>query len=696
MAASAQTAPELPSVTVQATRLPSDPPFGTSLGGEALNARQNAIGDTASLLNGVPGVDLQVNGGISSLPSIHGLADDRVSTLVDGVQTTAACPNHMNPPLSYADPSAVGRVDVFGGIAPVSKGGDNIGGTVAVESKPPLFTDPGQGIRASGQLSAYYKSNAGNLGSSVQAAMAGETVSLGATGGWNHAADYTSGNGNTVYSTSYETMDYSVIAAVQKDGQTLVFRGGQQFIPYENFANQPMDMVGNHQQFVNAHYTGAFDWGMVDALGFWNHVNHQMNTTATDKQTGMNMPMYTDGVDSGYNIKAELPLTPRDTVRFGNELHLQTLNDWWPPTTAAGGGMGPNTFLNINNGRRDRFGTFAEWEGKWNPAWTTVAGVRNDIVWSDAGNVRGYDTTATYAPDAAAFNARRHSRTDYNFDGTLLSRYEPDQVSTYEAGFARKTRSPSLYERYAWTTNGGMTAPMIGWFGDGNGYVGNPGLRPESAHTVSVSAGWHDDAHTDWEVKATPYFTYVHDYINVDYLGPNTYNNAGTTNGSILRFANHDAELYGTDLSGRKTLADDDRWGRFGVGGVAGWVRGYQVNNGNSLYHLMPLNAELVLDHKLGGWSSAAELRLVDGKSEADPLRQEPTTPGYAVINLRTAYDWQNIRLDLGIDNLFNRQHYDPLGGVALGDYWHNGGTGFYAPLAAMGRSFNAGVTMTF
>ena len=35
-----------------------------------------------------------------------------------------------------------------------------------------------------------------------------------------------------------------------------------------------------------------------------------------------------------------------------------------------------------------------------------------------------------------------------------------------------KTRSPTLYERYAWSTTPWPTS-MNGWFGDGNGYVGN-------------------------------------------------------------------------------------------------------------------------------------------------------------------------------------------------------------------------------
>jgi iron complex outermembrane recepter protein len=237
---------------------------------------------------------------------------------------------------------------------------------------------------------------------------------------------------------------------------------------------------------------------------------------------------------------------------------------------------------------------------------------------------------------------------------------------------------------------------MIGWFGDGNGYVGNTELKPEVAHTVSLTGELHDAERKDWSVSATPYYTYAHNYINVDYVGVNSYPGNSP---NVLRFANHDAQLYGTDLSGYTALADDATLGHFGVTGIAGFVRGNQINNGNSLYHMMPLNLKMTLDHKLGGWSNAIDLRMVGSKSEADPLRQEPFTPGFAIVNMRTAYDWQNVRLDAGIDNLFDHQYYDPLGGAAVGNYYANRTTangGAYGPLASMGRSYNAGVTVKF
>ena len=40
--------------------------------------------------------------------------------------------------------------------------------------------------------------------------------------------------------------------------------------------------------------------------------------------------------------------------------------------------MGPLTFWNINNGKRNRLGTYAEWDAEWNDQWSTLLGVRNE------------------------------------------------------------------------------------------------------------------------------------------------------------------------------------------------------------------------------------------------------------------------------------------------------------------------------
>ena len=78
------------------------PAASTILAGEAI-AGQRATSDIATLLTVPPGVSIYQAGGVSALPAINGLADDRVKILVNGMAVTSACGNHMNPPRSYGE-----------------------------------------------------------------------------------------------------------------------------------------------------------------------------------------------------------------------------------------------------------------------------------------------------------------------------------------------------------------------------------------------------------------------------------------------------------------------------------------------------------------------------------------------------------------------------------------------------------------
>jgi iron complex outermembrane receptor protein len=238
-----------------------------------------------------------------------------------------------------------------------------------------------------------------------------------------------------------------------------------------------------------------------------------------------------------------------------------------------------------------------------------------------------------------------------------------------------------------------MASGMINWFGDGNYYVGNLDLKPETAHTLSVTADWHDSARKNWEIKVTPYYTYVQDYIGVNVIGTSTY---GDNTFNQLQFANHNAELYGLDVSGLVGLWNSNSFGTGQFKGTMGYVRGETLDTGDSLYHLMPLNARLALEQKVSGWTNTIEWQLVDRKSRVDPLRYEPVTGGYGLVNLRTGYAWKSVRVDLGVTNLFNKFYSLPLGGVNFDDYLASGWMGKIAPLAGQGRSVDASITVKF
>jgi iron complex outermembrane receptor protein len=669
---------------------------------------------------------------------IHGLGDDRLRIKVDGMDLVSACANHMNPPLSYLDPTNVARATVFAGLAPVSSGGDSIGGTIRVDSPEPVFARAGQGALLKGEAGTFYRSNGHAMGANLSATAAGENLSVSYSGSTAQSDNYTAGGdfkpaglayiqtaqslynstvylpGDEVGSSQYRSTNQSLGFALRHDNHLVDLKLGYQHIPYQGFPNQRMDMTDNTSTQVNLGYTGQYDWGTLEARIYHEHTEHEMNFLQ-DKAfwymgNAPGMPMFTDGENTGASIKGDIMLSARDRLRVGGEVQLYRLDDWWPPSGT--GGMAPNTFLNINNGKRDRYAAFGEWEARWTPQWLSLLGLRYETVKMDTGPVQGYN--APYAGDAAAFNASDRALTNHNWDLTALARYTPASTQTFEFGYARKTRSPNLYERYAWSTVG-MAMNMVNLAGDGNGYVGNLDLKPETAHTLSATFDWHDAGEQARGLKITPYYTYLQDYINARRCGPGDTHVMGMmavcTNANLsatdqfvfLKYDNQDAQLYGIDVSGYFPLAQHTGFGSFTVNGLLNYVRGETTRGTNdTLYNLMPLNAKLALTQTLGGWTNIAEVQLVDAKTDVSRIRNEVSTSGYSLLNLRSSYAWKTARLDMGIENVFDRLYSTPLGGAYVGQgVTMPAGAGAGRPawgtaVPGMGRSIYAGVNVQF
>src|SRR5574343_136248 len=721
-------------VVVSADRLP-EVTKPRQVGAAEIAAKPAVTRDTAALLRDVPGVSLYGAGGVSSMPAIHGLADDRIRIKVDDMDLISHCGNHMNPPLSYIDPSSVASVKVYAGITPVSIGGDSIAGTIKVESTAPQFAAEGQGLLTKGELGGFYRSNSNALGGNASATLATEQLSISYKGSTVEAGNYKAGGdfkpggmsyktstqvppastrylaGNEVGSSLYKATNHLIGLAARSANHLFDLKIGFQDIPYQGFPNQRMDMTGNESQHANLRYTGRYDWGTLQARLYHEHTRHKMNfleDKAYYYQNGaQGMPMDTEGKNTGAVLKADIALNARDLLRVGGEYQRYRFDDWW--VRSGNGGMSPNTFWSIKNGERDRYALFGEWEAAWSPQWLSLFGVRNETVKMDSGPVAGYN--ANYNGDANAFNGKDRSKTDNNWDLTALARYTASQTQTYEFGYARKTRSPNLYERFAWST-GGMAMNMINMVGDGNGYVGDGNLKPEVADTISATADWHDAERKEWGLKVTPYYTYVEDYINARRCAASDSNWAGqpctaaanqtrTNNFVFLKYANQDARLYGLDLSGYFPLAKTAGFGTFTASGMLNYVRGRTASGkDDDLYNIMPLNAKLAVAHQLGGWNSTAELVLVDDKKDVAQERNELKTPGYGLFNLRTSYTWKQVRLGVGGDNVFDRLYYHPLGGAYVGQgttmppLHANSPYGISVP--GMGRSLYAGINLKF
>jgi len=756
--ATAQTtaASTLPVITVNASKI-SPLPSATPLDKASLAPKLSATSDTASLLSDVPGLSLYGAGGVSSLPAINGLADDRLRIKVDGMDLIASCPNHMNPALSYLDPTQLGLFKVFAGITPVSAGGDSIGGSIVAESRAAEFAAPGQPAIVKGEAGAFYRSNNKASGANLSASYATEQFNISYSGSTARADntvagadfksyDFTGRLGHTlardeVGSTAYETRNHSLGLAF-KSGQHLIeARLGIQDMPFQLYPNQRMDMLYNKQDSINLHYLGQFAWGALDARVYRENVDHFMDFGADKRYwygngappigsggpTAVNgtpcsplsatcaagMPMYTEGKTTGISVKADIALNPQDLLRTGAELQQYRINDWWPasgammwsPTTTSYAQPG-KSFWNIRDGQRDRMALFAELEARKNAQWMTLVGARVEQVKMDAGQVQGYNMAATamgaQARDANAFNAQNHASTDTNVDVSAMAKYTANANYDIEFGFAHKVRSPNVYERFPWST-WQMAALMNNFVGDGNGYVGNLKLMPEKANTLSATFDWHA-ADSAWGFKATPIYTQVDDYIDAVQWNATTNAPATTrvTNGfGVLKYMNQSARLYGVNLSGHMSLAKS-AWGEFGVKGLLNYTKGTNEDTGGNLYNTMPMNAKLAVTQTVGGWANSAELVMVSAKDDVNAMRNEIKTPGYSLVNLRGSYSWKTVRLDFGVENLFDKFYNLPTGGAYTGQ-----GTTMTNPalpnypqwgtaVPGMGRSVYVGVNAKF
>lgn len=641
------------------------------------------------------GVDFSSAGGISSLPVIRGLNDERIRLVVDGAELSSACANHMNPPLSYVDASQIEAVEVIAGLTPVSAGGDSIGATIEITTDEPVYADNSEALLTTGSAAYFYRSNNHKHGASLKAGLASQRSSLAYSGSYDKADSYRAGDGDKVLDTLYRSETHNLTLGMRGESQAMTLRLTHQKVPYQGFPNQYMDMVDNTSYGARFHYYHSFSWGRLDTRVSWQDVEHEMGFFSAEK-TGT-MPMLTEGEDIAYTIALEVPYDDNATLRLGHEFYQFRLDDWWP-AVAGSAMLGPNDYVNINNGQRRRFALFAESENPLGERWQSLFGLRYERVAMDTDEVQPYNTMPGMAGAnmnamaAEAFNARDHRRTDDNIDITLLARYSITADQSLEFGYARKTRSPNLYERYSWG-RGTMAMTMIGWYGDGNGYVGDIALEPEIAHTLAVTYQWRRDDNNLLSIE--PYYSYVDDYIDARQVGSFNPRMAMAVSRPLLQFTNIDARLYGAEMRGRKLLLSQDGH-NITVDSRIAYTRGERNNDAGDLYHIMPLNIKMALEHSINAWTNRLELQWVDSKDRVDERRLESTTDSYTLINLASEVQFRRLTLSADISNLFDRDYELPLGGVYLSGWLAGDRTEQFANLPGEGRSCNLGMRYRF
>ena len=612
--------------------------------------------DTAQLLKKVPGGNVNGNGPLTGIPQYRGMYGPRVGVSLNGTTVAPAGPNWMDPPLSYAAPSQLVKLEVYRGIAPVSAVQESIGGAIISETKFGDFTNE-VAWNSMGRASLSSQSVFDGMLASGIASFANQShhLSIAAVSEEGEDAEFPGGK---ILPSRFERQRGEIYYGYQHDQHQFSIGYVRNQTGNAGTPSLPMDIDYFDGDLVRLNYTFSGEDWTLNARLHANELEHGMtnfhlrpppSSRAAWRQN------VTDVQSEGFGFSGQRT----DSLGLWNlgidyfsEAHNGLIDN---PNN-------PAFFLQgFNNASRSVFGLFVEREHRFTDHLTTELGVRVNRVESNADEVDG--TPARMMPPAQilrdSFNAASRAVNDTNVDVAAKFWLSQSPNITYYAGVAHKTRSASFVERYLW-----LPLQATGGLADGFTYTGNLALEPEQSREIEFGLDWSSDR---FRVSPRLFYKDVDDFIQ----GTPTTNasaamfvtmmnrNTGASNLAPLQFNNIDAKFYGFDMDWQYRF--NTTWA---ISGLVNYVRGERRDIDDDLYRIAPANASIQLSYTNAQLNANLELVAYDKQSRVSKTSMESATPGYEVVNLSSKYA-VNERFDIvvGVNNLLGTKYLDHLAG---------------------------------
>ena len=645
-------------------------------GAFALAPDSSGLKDTATLLERVPGANINRNGPLTGIPQYRGMAGGRVNVAIDGANMKEVGPNSMDPSLSHVPAALTESMTVYRGIAPVSSGIDTIGGSMKVKTKKGGFAEGPDEIESDGVISTGFSSVDKGYFVSGFTSLANENhkVHIGVSKEEGNDYRYKESENKKVSPTEYDRQALTVGYEYQRNGHEFGFNFTDNNTYNTGTPALPMDIGSVTGGLYNLDYNWDIGKGYeVQTKFFYQSMNHEMSNNTLRNVMPMrmtNMPMYMDTKTNvqggGWDIAFLMPLFSGDfKAGFTGDTshHNADMNmDMWminptdpitpPPVDCSVVGapchnMNTNTTL-FNDVERSRYSFFGEWKGDIADKWTSELGMRLTYTNANAGNVtNGQRMTPGMVAAAEKFNNSSRNKDFVDVDLVAVFDYALREDLDMEVGFARKTRAPSYQELYLWAPS-----EAAGGLADGRTYVGNLDLETEAAYQFELGMDWHTD---NLYLAPRAFYHYVDDYIQGEKNGMK--DNAGN---AVLKFTNVKAQLYGVDIEGGYVFTD---WLTFDAG--FNYVGGDRLDGEKgSLYRIAPLNGRTTLTANYVGFTAAIEGVYYADQNNVAEYNDEKATPGYQIMNLRASYEaFDSLMIGTGIENVLDSTNLNHLGG---------------------------------
>lgn len=608
--------------------------------------------DGAAFLARQPGLALIDNGTLSGQVQMRGLFGERILLRINGQHFASGGPNAMDPVMHYAPMALIDRVEIARGISPV-RDGPGLGGGVNTRLKQARF---GEAESASPQidLTTQYRSVDDSVAMGGLIGFANDRWRIGAIGSWEKGDD-TRIPGGRIASTSFKRAVYGVHAGLKAGSGELAVEYRRQDTGKSGNPPFSMDIIYFHTDFLRIGFEGT----LSDSLQLETHANyasvdHRMNnyslrpvaSAAATRQSdtyadtmGADIALRFGSAERHFRIGADFELTDK-----GFKLYNPLV---------------PAFYIHpLDHARQSRLGGFVE-------ARTMMGEIQAELgIRADRhGAQTGVPRTGPGVPAGPTNLASSFGRSDRDWSGTSIDaalRLWADMGDlTPRLTLARKTRAPSLVERFSW-----LPTEASGGLADGNIYIGAPDIRIEKAWVAEVGLDWSGDG---TYARPVLFYRLIDDFIQgVPFDAtpgildtPVEMVSAASGDATPLRFANVDARIYGADIAFGTRLA-----GLLRVDGVVSYVRGKRRDVADNLYRFAPANGRLAVAYDADRWSLAVEGQIVARQRKVSQANSEAPSKGYTLVNITGHWIMRDgLRVDAGIENVFDRYYLDHLSG---------------------------------
>lgn len=646
------------------------------------NAQRTSSGaDSALLINRVPGGGANLNGPLTGQIQYRGMFGPRVNVRIDGMLIHGGGPNWMAPPLHHIPSALMENLIVEQGIASISTGG-GIGGAATARWKRPSFSEDGSwDWYGDSEVSA--GSAAGSTSGSLIFGGSNANHRIYGVGNLDQGGNYESANGE-VAATQYNRAVYGVGYGFRGGAHEIHFDAHRIETEDSGTPTLPMDIDWFDTDTFNFRYNGQLGDLGIEFGVYQSSIEHGMSNfllRPTPDFSSLPLPpfvgadkrfAFAESEESGFRLSLDLQVGPGLLVvgtegKRGEHDMLVTDPDF-----------APFFVENFNNVTSDSKSAFAQWSATIGANWYVEFGGRLEKVEMSADEIDAFPArlvdmnSARWGPGTPpravwmlrqGFNSRERGQSDDNRDMVAKVRYQLTSNLVAEAGYGRKTRSPLYQERYLW-----IPLEINAGLGDGNNYVGNPDLQPETSDQFELGFDWSNGA--SW-VSPRFFVRGVDDYIqgipatHMAVIGVSRNANGDPT---PLMFANTEAEFRGFDVSFGFSINNSWR-----VEGMASRVNAERGDISDHLYRVNPNNVRASLLYETGNFSARVEQVVVmeqdnisrtNAYDPMNPNNNANPTDGYNLTNVYV--NWltdQGISFTLGAENLFDTDYVNHLTG---------------------------------